>query len=80
MVDADLGGCKDTEKSTSGIVLMLNGGPIVWRSTRQTTSSTGTTESESKAATFIGQHIHWHRDLLSELGFRQPPTRVLGDN
>ena len=25
-VDSDLGGCKDTDKSTSGLVLMLNGG------------------------------------------------------
>ena len=54
-VDADLGGCKDTEKSTSGIVLILNDGPVIWRSNRQTTTSTSTTESESKAACFIGQ-------------------------
>ena len=80
MVDSDLGGCKDTEKSTSGLILMLNGGPVVWRSTRQTTASTGTTEAESKAATFIGQHTHWHKDFLSELGFPQPPVRLLEDN
>ena len=80
MVDSDLGGCKDIEKSTSGLILMLNGGPVVWRSTRQTTASTGTTEAESKAATFIGQHTHWHKDFLSELGFPQPPVRLLEDN
>ena len=34
-VDSDLGGCKDTENSTSGLTLMFNGGPIIWRSTRQ---------------------------------------------
>ena len=79
-VDADLGGCKDTEKSTSGLILMLNDGPVVWRSTRQSTTSTGTTEAESKAACFIGQQCNWHIDLLTELGHPQPPVRIMEDN
>jgi len=45
-VDSDLGGCKDHEKSASGLALMLNGGPIVWHSTRQSTASTGTAGAE----------------------------------
>ena len=68
-VDSDLGGCKDTEKSTTGLVLMLNGGAVLWRSTRQSTVSTGTAEAECKAAGFAGQQLIPLRDLLGELGF-----------
>ena len=39
-VDADLGGCLDTNKSTSEIVVMLNGGAISWRSKRMQVVST----------------------------------------
>ena len=59
---------------------MLNDGPVVWRSTRQSTTSTGTTEAESKAACFIGQQCNWHIDLLTELGHAQPPVRIMEDN
>ena len=79
-VDSDLGGCKDSEKSTSGIVLMLNGGPIMWRSTRQSAVSTGTAEAECKATGFAGQQLIPVRDLLCELGFEQPSVRMLEDN
>ena len=79
-VDSDLGGCKDTDKSTSGLVLMLNGGAVIWRSSRQSTVSTGTAEAECKAGGFIGQQAIPLIDLLSELGFEQPSVRVLEDN
>jgi hypothetical protein len=42
--DADWAGCEVTRKSTSGILIYLNGSPIYWRSKRQpivTMSSTG---------------------------------------
>lgn len=79
-VDSDLGGCKDTEKSTTGLVLMLNGGAVLWRSTRQSTVSTGTAEAECKAAGFAGQQLIPLRDLLGELGFVQPSVRMMEDN
>ena len=79
-VDSDLGGCKDTDKSTSGLVLMLNGGAVIWRSSRQSTVSTGTAEAECKAGGFIGQQAIPLIDLLSELSFEQPSVRVLEDN
>ena len=56
-VNADLEEYKYTEKSTSSTFLMLNDGPVNWRSNRQTTTSKSTAESESKAACFIGQHF-----------------------
>ena len=79
-VDADLGGCKDTEKSTSGMVVWLNGGPVSWKSKRQSTVSQSTTESEMKAAAYCGCEVSWLRDLVTELGVRQGCVRVLEDN
>ena len=71
-VDSDLGGCHDSERSTTGLVLMLNGGPIVWRSSRQSTASTATAEAEVKAAGMIGQQLIDVVNLLGEFGFVQP--------
>jgi hypothetical protein len=79
-VDSDLGGCKDTQKSTSGVVVMLNGGAVWWKSRRQTTLSTATLEAECKAAVIAGMQLHWMRDLLGEFGHRQGCIRVLEDN
>ena len=64
-VYSDLGGCHDSERSTTGLVLMLNGGPIVWRSSRQSTASTATAEVEVKAAGMIGQQLI---DVVNLLG------------
>ena len=59
---------------------MLNGGAVLWRSTRQSTASTGTAEAECKAAGFAGQQLIPLRDLMAELGFEQPSVRMLEDN
>ena len=52
-VDADLGGFVETDKSTIGIVVFLNCGPISWKSRKQETNSTATLEAEMKAAAFL---------------------------
>ena len=45
--DANHGGCPDSGKSTGGFLVMMNGGPVSWRSKRQTTVSLSTTESHT---------------------------------
>ena len=79
-VDADLGGCVETEKSTTGLVIMLNGGPISWKSKKQSTVSTATLEAEMKAAALVGMEIVWLRDLVTEFGVLQGCIRVMEDN
>jgi hypothetical protein len=79
-VDADLGGCKDTNKSTTGIVVWLNGGAISWKSKKQSTVSTSTTEAEMKAAAAGCMEVVWLRDLVTELGAVQGCIRILEDN
>ena len=79
-VDADLGGCVETEKSTTGIVVFLNGGPISWKSKKQSTASTATLEAEMKAAALVGMELVWLRDLVTEFGITQGCVRVMEDN
>jgi hypothetical protein len=79
-VDADLGGCKDTQRSTSGVVVWLNGGAISWRAKLQSTVSTSTTEAEMKAAAAGSIEVVWLRDLVTELGAVQGCVRMLEDN
>ena len=52
-VDADYAGCKDTRKSRTGYVLMLNGATISWKSKRHASWSkrNGTTDMMADALT-----------------------------
>jgi len=70
-VDSDLGGCGTSQKSTSGFVVMLNGGAISWKARRQSTM---------KAADLCGMELLLLRDLLGEFGWRQGCVRVMEDN
>jgi hypothetical protein len=44
--DADYANDVATRRSVSGIVLMLNGGPVVWSTEKQKSISLSTTEAE----------------------------------
>jgi hypothetical protein len=45
-IDANLGGDRVTRKSTSGLVIMMNGGPIAWNSRLQKLCAQSSAESE----------------------------------
>jgi hypothetical protein len=66
--DADHGGCPDTGKSTGGYMVMMNSGPVSWKSKLQSTVSLSTTEAEYIAGVEAGKEIKWVRSLLGELG------------
>jgi hypothetical protein len=79
--DSDFAACAESRRSTSGVVLMLNGAPIVWFSRKQTIVSTSTTEAEYVAAHDAGREVSWTRDMLEELNVTQSgPTRLHVDN
>lgn len=44
--DADHAACLDTGVSTSGVVIIINNGPIIWFSRKQGVVATSTTEAE----------------------------------
>lgn len=78
--DADLGGCEDNRKSTSGYIVCINNAPVIWRSTRQSLNSTSTVESEFIAAASLANEVIWVRNLLSELSIELEPTKLFIDN
>jgi hypothetical protein len=45
--DTDHGGCPDTGKSTGGYMVMMNSGPVSWKSKLQSTVSLSTTKADT---------------------------------
>ena len=59
----------------------LCGCAVSWKSKRQPTIATSTTEAEYMAAYFGGSEAIWLRSLLGELGCTQSePTKIYSDN
>jgi hypothetical protein len=79
-VDSDHGGCRDTKRSTTCIIISLNGGPVIWRVTKQRVVTTSTPHSESIALASAVQELVWASDFMAEIGFEQATIRVLEDN
>lgn len=75
--DADYGSCLNTRKSVSGVILILNNGPIIWFSRKQGVVATSTTDAEYIAAYDATREIVWTRRILEELGLRQSESTVL---
>lgn len=70
--DSDWAGDKESRKSTSGYIFMLNGGPGSWCSKRQSTVALSSTEAEYIALTLAAKEATWLRLLLTELGLLDP--------
>lgn len=62
--DADFASNIDDRRSTTGVVLLLNGGAVSWKSKKQKTVSLSTTESEYVAAATAAKEVVWVRRLL----------------
>jgi hypothetical protein len=79
--DADYAGDIDTRRSTTGYVVMLNGGPVTWGSRQQQCVSLSTTEAKYVAACETTRQISWFRNLLQDVGIVQKaPTPLFCDN
>ena len=70
-VDADWAGDTDTRRSHTGYILMMNGGPISWKSRRQDNVSSSTSEAEFVAANQAGQEALYLRETLKDFGYQQ---------
>ena len=66
--DADWAGELNDRKSTTGIVVKLNGCPIVWLSKKQPVVALSTAEAEYIAMSTAVQESIWINQYLSELG------------
>ena len=79
--DADYAGCMTTRRSTTGYVIMLNGGAISWASRRQECAALSTTEAEYMALCSATKEVAWLRGLLEFVGFPEPAaTTIYQDN
>lgn len=57
-VDADFAADLDTRRSHTGYIIMMNGGPISWKSVKQKSVSLSTAESEWYAASEAGRSCY----------------------
>lgn len=57
--DPDWAGDKESRKSTSGFIFMLNGGPVSWCSKRQPTVALSSIEAEYIALTLAAKEATW---------------------
>ena len=78
--DATWADCEDTRKSTTGMVLHLNGGPTSWKSKRQPIIAQSSCESEIIAATYGANEACFVRELLTEIGLPPHTIRAYEDN
>jgi hypothetical protein len=81
--DASFQSCKDTGRSRSGCVIMLDGAAIIWDSKRQSIVASSSTEAEYLALAKAMRHLQHVTELLKELGImkeQSPPVTVYCDN
>lgn len=72
--DADWGGCRETRRSTTGIIIKINSAPIYWASKRQSLVTLSTSEAEYVALSTCAKQIVWLRHLFVELLHNEPLT------
>jgi hypothetical protein len=70
--DSDWASDKDTRKSTTGYVFMLNGGAVSWKSSQQKSTALSSTEAEYMAYTEAAKEAIWLRRILIEIDLREP--------
>ena len=79
--DSDYAGCPVGRRSVTGYCTVVAGGCVSWRSRKQTTVATSSTEVEYRAAYEGAQEAIWLRQLLADLGYPQSkPTTLYCDN
>ena len=79
--DADHGGNPDNGKSTSGILVKVGRGAVIWTSKLQSIVTLSTTEAEHVAGVVGGKEICWMRNLMLELGYKiKGPSQLWMDS
>ena len=75
--NANHGGCKDSDHSTSAYVVKIGTGVISWMSKFQPIVTLSTTEAEYVVACKAGKEIIWMCKLLQEIGFESNGPLIL---
>lgn len=75
--NSDYVGNVDSQKSVSGYVVSIAGGPICWMSKKQPTVALSSTEAEYRVLTSAAKEIIWCKLLFSEMGISLPTCIVI---
>jgi len=78
--DAFWGGDSDNCCSTTGLILTMGGGPVVYASHKQTEIALSSTEAEYIAGSEAAREVAWLTQLLSELDHSYDRPRLFIDN
>lgn len=78
--DSDYAADRDTRRSRTGNLLIMNGSSVIWTSQRQPIVTLSSSEAEFVAANSACTSIKWMTDLLGEIGFELSESVLLMDN
>jgi hypothetical protein len=79
--DSDWAGDRQSRRSLSGYIIMLNGGPVQWKSQLQPTVAQSSTEAEYIALSYCGNEVVNMRSFMHFIGYSQSkPTNIFEDN
>ncbi len=79
-VDADLGGCNDTRRSTSGRIILYNGCPVTWKSKRQSVPAKSTAEAEYISLSEAITDAIWLKNLADEMDFKVKDPQIIHED
>ena len=65
--DSSWGEDPDDSRSTNGYVILMQGGPVAWKSQKQQSVALSSTEAEYVGQTMAATSVMWSRNLLHEL-------------
>jgi hypothetical protein len=75
--DSDFAGCKDTSRSTSGYMILMNGGVVAYYSGRQSTVALCTAMAETIALAKLVVKVKHMRALLFDMQCRQEQETMI---
>jgi len=78
--DADWAGDRSTSRSTSEVVILLSGNPIVFSSRQQSIVALSSSEAEYVAACTVGRELEWLASFLGELKVPTDKPKLFIDN
>ena len=76
-LDADVAADLDTRRSHTGYILILNGGAVSWKSTKQKSVLLSTAEAEWYETSETGKEIVYLCTILNDFGFEQVSPTLL---
>jgi hypothetical protein len=78
--DASHGTGIDDKRSTTGVIMTVYGGHVMWCSKQQLVSATSTTESEFRAMSTASREALWLRKILKLFKVPSTPFVIKGDS